>query len=359
MTRALFDSIDAMLDPATLGEIEGRPAPAVRRLPFHSDDSLSGSRFLAVETDGEAGRRYVVKRLAREWDWLMRVTGDERGRPIVAWQTGLLDRLPPEIVHGVVACARDGDGWAILMRDFSGHLIPPGDEPIAAADNERFLAAMAAMHAAFWETPRVADPALGFCDLEHHYLEFSPAVVRREVGTHPIPGHVVDGWALLPDLLSPAVVAVLQPLLADPTPLCDALRRYPQTVIHGDWKLGNLGLLPAPGRQVVLLDWAVVGPAPPAVDLAWWLAVNSARLPISKEATTAIFRDHLAARLGPRFDEAWWRPQLALGLLGGFLQLGWPKLLGAAHGPIEAVRARERAELAWWSERVLAGALHL
>jgi hypothetical protein len=359
MARPVFNSLDELLAPGTLSEIEGRRVTAVTRRPFGSVDSLSGSHFLAVETGGEPGQRYVVKRIARAWDWLMRVTGDEHGRPVVAWRTGLLDRLPPEITHGIAGCARDGDGWAILMHDFSDHLIPPGDAPISAADNERFLDGMAATHAACWGRPELADPALGFCDLRHHYLEFAPAVVRQEVGAHPIPAQILAGWALVPELLAADVAAIVLPLLEDATPLCAALERFPQTVIHGDWKLGNLGLLPPPGRQIILLDWAVVGPAPPAVDLAWYLAVNSARLPVTKEAAIACFRAQLARRLGARFDAAWWAPQLALALLGGFLQLGWPKLLGAAHGETEAVRAREQAELTWWSARIRAAARYL
>jgi aminoglycoside phosphotransferase (APT) family kinase protein len=108
----------------------------------------------------------------------------------------------------------------------------------------------------------------------------------------------------------------------------------------------------------VLLDWAVVGLAPPAVDLAWYLAVNSARLPISKEATIDAYRDRLAGALGSRFDPAWWQPQLELALLGGFLQLGWPKAFGAVRGDA-ATQQRERAELTWWSRAVLAGAERL
>lgn len=358
MSHPVFDSLDDLLDPATLSRIEGRRVTVVRRLAFDSADSLSGSRFLAVETDGLVGQRYVVKRIAPAWDWIMRVTGDERGRAVLAWQSGLLDQLPAAVVHGVVGSARDGDGWAILLRDFSGHLIPSGDAPISVADHETFLDGMAAVHAAFWERPAVADPALGFCSLRQRYQEFAPVAVRTiDDGAHPIPGAIVAGWALLPRLLSPAVTAVLTSLLADPTPLCLALQRYPQTVIHGDWKLGNLGRLP--DGRVLLLDWAVVGPAPPLVDLAWYLAVNSARLPVSKETAIAGFRDRLTARLGDRFDVGWWQPQLALALLGGFLQLGWPKLLGAADGPTEAVRQREQTELAWWSDWVLAGARYL
>ena len=74
----------------------------------------------------------------------------------------------------------------------------------------------------------------------------------------------------------------------------------------------------------------MIGPAPPGVDLAWYLAVNSARLPVPKKAAIACFRRELERRLGNRFDEQWWQPQLELSLLGGFLQLGWAKVLGAA-----------------------------
>jgi hypothetical protein len=243
------------------------------------------------------------------------------------------------------------------MEDVSAVLVPPGDEPISAADNAAFLGAMAAMHAAFWEQPERADPALGFCTLEAHYRELAPATAQREAGgSDPIPSLIGQGWALLEDYLAADVAATVRRLLDDPRPLAAALRRYPQTVIHGDWKLGNLGLRRSTPPRVILLDWAVVGPAPPGVDLAWYLAVNSARLPISREAVIATLRDELAGRLGARFDESWWRPQLALSLLGGFVQLGWPKLLGAARGATAAGRDRERAELAWWSDRVRDGA---
>jgi hypothetical protein len=150
------------------------------------------------------------------------------------------------------------------------------------------------------------------------------------------------------------VADLVVPLLDDPAALVDALLRYPQTVVHGDFKLGNLGIRPS-DRRVVLLDWAFVGAAPPAVDLAWYLAVNCARLPISKEATIELYQQSLARRLGGHFDDGWWRPQLELALLGGFLQLGWPKAWGAVHGDSEDTRARERAELAWWSERAREG----
>jgi len=145
-------------------------------------------------------------------------------------------------------------------------------------------------------------------------------------------------------------------LRADPATLLRALERYPQTVIHGDWKMRNLAIRREPERRVILLDWAVVGPAPPAVELGWYLSVNCARLPVSKEATTECYKQALKLRLGSRFDEDWWRPQLDLALLGAFVQVGWPKAYNAVHAEDPAQRAREREELAWWSARAREGA---
>ena len=357
MGRELYPSIEAMLAPGVFSGLEGRPVKVVATTPFHSVDSLSGSRFLAVATDNGRGHRYILKRISVAWDWVMRATEDDRCRAVLSWQTGLLDQMPPEIDHQVVACARDGDGWAILMRDAGEGMIPPGDDPISVEDNRRFLDSMAALNAAFWERPERADPRAGFCSLRQRYIALTPATGRRESGgPDPIPPLIVEGWELFPSLVAPDVARVIGALLEDPWPLCEALARYPQTVIHGDWKLGNLGIQRGPQPRVVLLDWGQVGAAPPAVELAWYLAVNSARLPVSKDEAIACYRDSLQRRLGLRFDEGWWRPQLELSLLGGCLQLGWPKALGAARSESEQVRARERAELEWWSAQVRAGA---
>ena len=166
---------------------------------------------------------------------------------------GLLDRLPPEIAHAVVACAEDGLGWAILMRDVGPDLIPPGDNPIGVRENTYFLAAMAALHVTFWEDPGAADLRLGFCNLRHRYAELSPETGRRETGgPDSVPRLILEGWDLLRMMVEPDVAGILSELLEDPRPMCEALDRYPQTVVHGDWKLGNLGLLRGRQPRVIL-----------------------------------------------------------------------------------------------------------
>jgi hypothetical protein len=139
MEHEIYPSIDAMLAPESLSALESRAVTDVRCLPFESVDSLSGSRFLIVETNHGPKSRYVAKWLSAEWDWIMRPTSDQYGRAVVAWQIGLLDRRPPEIDHAAVACADDGSGWAILMRDVGPDLIPPGDGPIGVRENTCFL----------------------------------------------------------------------------------------------------------------------------------------------------------------------------------------------------------------------------
>jgi len=362
MQRELLTSVEELISVEFFSALEGRAIAEVRVTPFDSVDSVSGSRLLRVEVNGGQGLRYVLKRISPEWDWIMRATDDHQARAVVSWQTGLLDRLPSNVVHGVIACARDGNGWAILMRDVGAALIPSGDDVISVSDNECFLATMAAIHASFWNQPEVVDPALGFCGLRYRYAELSPETGRREAErgrSATIPRLLLEGWGLLETVVDAAVAQVIGHLLEDPQPLCAALLRFPRTVVHGNLKLGNLGLFREERPRVVILDWEVVGPAPPAVDLAWYLAVNSARLPVTKEDAIFFYQRSLAERLGARFDRSWWEPQLELALLGAFLQLSWEKALGAAKGPTEAVRAREWAELAWWSERVRVGAKHL
>ena len=362
MKRELFASVEDMLAPEALSALLGTPIHDLRQVPFKTADALSGGHFLAIATNGGRGPRLVLKRFSFETDWVMRAVDDRQGRAARVWETGLLDRLPPEIVHGYRACARDGSGWAILMDDLSPFVIAAGEDPIGGEENASFLDAMASVHVAFWDQAEAADPALGFSRLEVDYLCLTPETGRREAaGTDPVPKLIIDGWDLLLSTVEPAIGDALTSLARDPGPLCRPLRAFPQTVVHADWKLGNLGLIPAAnGRsrtrssdRVVLLDWARVLAGPPANDLSWYLAVNCVRLPVSKEETIRCYRQRLESRLGRRLDERQWEAQLELCFLGSFLQLGWSKALGAVRGGNEEVRRRERAELDWWCEKVL------
>ena len=111
--------------------------------------------------------------------------------------------------------------------------------------------------------------------------------------------------------------------------------------MHGNWKLGNLGF-DDEGRTV-LIDWESPGPGPGCGELAWYLALNCRRIPVSKEAAIARYRDALE-RNGVDTD-GWFERQLALSLLGALVQFGWEKALGGYDD-----------ELAWWEARAVEGA---
>lgn len=359
MCRTPFASLDDLLEPETLSRLTGCAITSARRLPFVGGHSASGSGFLAVETNNGRGPRFVVKLSSPACDWIVRATDDSRGREVLVWDSGLLDRLPPEITHPVIACARDAEGWAILMHDVSDELLqdPLGATPIPEADHRRYLDALAALHAAFWEHPSLAEPSLGYCSPWHRYTVFSPATGEREA-QHPneVLRWIREGWAALWSEIEPDVAALLRGLLADPTPLCAAMARFPQALLHGDPRTANLGIDPGPPPRVVLLDWHLVGPGVPGVDLAWYLTRAGPRVPMSNETSVAYYRAGLARRLGSRFDEQWWRPQMDLSLLGELVRRGWIYGEDIARHPSASVRARARASLAWWSERAREGA---
>ncbi len=354
MKHTLFPTVDAMLTPGMLSEVVGQEITAVSLQPLTPEYGRSGSRIFLVTTNGDAGPSFILKRVALAWDWLMRSTEDYRCRSVTLWQYGIFDRMPPEVAHGLLACARDGDGWAIFLQNVGDMLVP--FDPFTAAENSFFLNAMAAFHAQFWQMEALQNPELGLCRLHHIYGMFSPQNARKEIdGENNIPRRVVEGWELAQVELPGDVMAVLQALLDDPEPLCAALAQYPYTLVHGDWRHANQAC--APGiSQLYMLDWQLATAAPPAVELARYLITNSPLLPGTKEAAIEMYRQKLAARLGAQFAADWWEPQLALGLLGGFLQDGWALVLKAAHWRVgERNRAQWKADIPWWCERLRAG----
>ncbi|MDQ1712974.1 MAG: hypothetical protein QOE45_2424 [Frankiaceae bacterium] len=304
-------------------------AGATARAPLRSADGKSGAAMESVVIGGEA---YVLKTFDVGSDWLLRASGDAGCRAVALWERGLYDAVPAAIDHTVVGAARGAGAAypaALLMRDVSPWLVPE-DAPVSMDDHRAFLAAMAAMHAAFWE--RSGLDAL--MPMASRYAMFAPGITAAEPDAD-VPRYVAPGWEALRRNAS-GLADVVLPLLDDPWPLCAALAGTPATLLHGDWKLGNLGRRSDDGR-VILLDWDRPGPGPATADLAWYVAVNCERLPESKDATLATYRVALDAH---GVDTApWWDRQVTLALLGAFLQLGWSK-------------AGQPDELAWWGAHV-------
>ena len=303
-------------------------------------DGKTGARLERATVDG---RGYVLKYLHPTEDWVMRATGDLGPRAVTVWRDGWLDCLPPRIDHAVVAAAwddrPDGRGAVLVMRDVGEHLVPEGDAEIPLDQHHTFIDDMALLHATFWGCRDLSE----LLPMDTRLVFFGPRLgeaERASGGRDLVPTQLVpEGWARLRERAPDAAEVVLA-LLDDPAPLVTALRSTPQTLVHGDWKAGNLGS--HPDGRTILLDWAVPGVAPPCSDLAWYVCLNRSRLPEDKGDTLERYRNALE-RHGVDTDP-WWSRQCALSLLGAFLQLGWEKALG------------DDEELAWWVARVLEGA---
>jgi hypothetical protein len=265
----------------------------------------------------------------------MRASHDD-GRAAQLWSEGVLGRVPEVIDHAVLGAEQVSGGWVVIMRDVSAGLVPD-DARLSREDSRRVLEAAAALHARFWD-----EPPLQLCSMVDRYRFLSPATTRRERhGADEVPKLIGRGWERFAEVVPAEVAEPVLAVLERPEPFAAALSGFASTLIQGDLKLGNLGFLDG---RVVMLDWGTqTGWAPPAVEAAWYLAINASRIDAPREQVLDDFR----AAEGERHDE----DALRLALLGGLVQLGWDKALAASGHPDPAVRAREATDLAWWTAR--------
>ena len=328
-----------MARPAT--SVDELLARATERLPLVASDGKTGSSLEQLVVDGD---RYVVKWVHVDDDWAMRGFGDLRARPRLVYDHGLLDVVADRIDHTVVAAApwgRNDWGAALVMRDVSASLVPAGDAPLPEAEHLGFLDAMAALSARTWGWR----DDLGLVPYGSRWLIFSDCwfeVEQARGWPSPVPRVAAHGWVGFEERAPAPARELVLGLRREPWRLIDALRATPACFLHGDWKLGNLGT--HPDGRVVLLDCTFPGEGPVCHELAWYLSVNRARLPVghTKERVITDFRAALE-RHGVPVDD-WWDRQLGLCLLGALVQFGWEKALG------------DDDELAWWCDAALAGA---
>ena len=312
---------------------------ATHREAFLTTDSKSGSSFERLVIDGEPR---VLKHVHPDHDWTMRFC-DAAGPPVQVWAAGLMDVLPERIDHATLAVAgglgRDGRGGAILMRDVGADLVPAGDTPLSLAAHAAYLDDLAALSARMlgWRDE------IGLVPLAARWGWFGPDCMAGEAARgwpDPVPRVAAHGWEQFAHKATPAAYDIVTALRRDPTPLVAAASATPMTFVHGDWKLGNVGT--GHDRRTVLIDWTYPGQAPPCYELAWYLALNSARLPEPKQAAIARFRDGL--RRHGVDTTGWYSRQAALCLLGALVIFGWEKALGPDQ------------ELHWWCEQAIEGA---
>jgi Phosphotransferase enzyme family len=335
-----------------MGELNPRPvaesidellAGATAREPFLHSDSKSGVGFERVVIGGEP---HILKHVHIDDDWTMRFFGQTTCIPVEVWQRGFMDALPERIDHATVAVAaglgRDGLGGALLMRDVGPAMVPAGDDALPLEQHLHLLDDMAALAARLWGW----NDGAGLLPPVNRWTAFNDAgIAAEEARGFPdaVPRIAKEGWGRFDQRAPRAVREAVQALRRDTRPLVDAVATTPATFLHGDWKLGNLGL--GSDGRTVLLDWTYCGIGPACFDLGWYLAINAARLPQAKEEAIGAFRSALERHGIP--TAGWWERQLELCLLGTFVLFGWEKAFGADD------------EFGWWCERAAEGARRL
>jgi hypothetical protein len=334
LTDATAARIQAAVSPS--GRVSELLARASTRQTVRPADGKSHATFERVTIDGQ---RYFLKRSSPETDWVMRATGDHSHRPYLIWRAGILDRVPCCMDHTIVAMELEGSGdqaeLRILMRDVGAYLVPEGDTVVPEVQHRSFIEHMAELAVRFWgwhdsigalttisERVRIFDYRNIACELA--LANPAETMLRAD-----------SGWRAL-SKRAPRLATIALAVHADPTILTAPLAATPVTFLHGDWKMGNLGSYPD-GRTIVC-DWALPGSGPVCWDLCWYLALNRARLPETKEATIVRFRDALERR-GVEVS-SWFDTQLDLCTVGVMSTFGWEKALG------------DDAELRWWERGV-------
>ena len=354
-THNLYTSLDELLSPETLSQIAGHRVTEVDIEEREVTGSASGNRFLSVKTQGEQVNRYIVKRVNWAWDWLMQAFDDRLCREVQLWSSGLFDLLPPELIHATVACAKDGDGWAILMTDYS-HLFP--DDPRGwvshtpdEAVNRSYLNALAALHANYLDDPALLDPALGLGEPARYLTALSPQVLANVTGSD-LPQIWTRWWDDLDAYFAAETVRIIKGLHEDPNPLCTVLQQLPQTLLHGDCHYSNLVFYSQSPARILAIDWQLAHRGAPVIDLCRYLTATSIVFPVPHEESIRHYRECYELHSGTVLDIEQLNAQVELGVLFIYTLFGggWTYCLG---------QFGRTDELPWMERKILAGAARL
>ena len=284
---------------------------------------FSGARIYQQSNPG--GASYILKVTSTHTDWIMRATSDQRCREaILANSPGVRD---DQIDSPAIGSTQDGAVFSILMHDISEYLLP--NEMLTQHQLKRILLGMSRLHSL--APPDGSD--VPWCSIEDRLTIFMPD--PEKLTTFRIANDILRGWELFFDHAPGDVGDLVRSLFNDLSPLKSALGRLPNHFLHGDLKLDNIGIRPDGGLS--LIDWSMTMVAPAAVDLGWFLAMNSRALPTSLDDTLSAYMSY--SKTENRLRES----HESLTILCGLLIRGWRKALDAESG--------EPSELLWWCKR--------
>jgi hypothetical protein len=323
---------DRLEDLGSLLERHG--LASIAEEPFEHD-GWSGARLTRLTRPD--GARFILKRDGLALDWIARATEDIHLREAQLVFARPVLPAPVRLPH--LGAAPDGEGVAILMPDLGETLIP-WEQPIGVGNLERVLDALAALHRAPW--PAQLGAGFPWCEVKPRLalLTRQSAAVYEAEG-NPVGERFRLGWDAFDRHTSTTARSLIGGLAADPAPLLAELARLPAAGLHGDLKLGNVGL--ASDGAVDLIDWQMTLVAPVAVELGWFLVANVAGLPLPPDGILDRYR-----RIAALPDDEVWSAQRDLAIIVGLLLRCWRKGLDAEAGVTLPDGRTAREDLDWW-----------
>ena len=342
-----FDRLESLADSTVLESLLG-PLASVRREPLQGQTSgFSNSRHELLHVVRREGPALTLrlKRTHVGEDWLARLMrATPPGREAMLLAEPRLQDAWKAFARPHLAYAVEGSEVALLMEDHSDRCVPDVREPVALETEERLLAAIADLHARFWQAPVLT---LSWLTQPEWYADIlGPHQAGDEAALRGAPQSIRDGvregWRDARTLLPAAVTARLT------RPAAELWRDWadlPRTLIHGDTKVANFAFL-ADGR-VAAFDWTNLGAAPATLDIGWYLAVNGTRLHRDKDAVIARYRELLEERLGRPLEDALWDRMMDAAVFSGARMLLWSKAIG-----LREDTPYRREDWAWWVEKL-------
>lgn len=343
LTAVRLESIEDLATDAALETIVG-PLANVERQVFDSG-GFSSSTFVKIKATQQSGgtTKFVLKRTRLSDDWLSQRTSDSTGREAAMVTDAALSAVWDFFACPYRACASSNGEIGLLMDDLSNYLLPDEREPISVLHEDLVIAALAEMHARFWESD----------ELTMDWL-LAPADYLRVMGPgdHPsdeqapppesLRDMMRDGWETA---LNELPSSISHQLVRPASELAEPWDRLPVTLLHGDTKIANLAVFP--DRRVAALDWGFAGRAPCTFELGWYLAVNATRLARGKDHLVSWYRHRLEIALGGRLYDHLWNDMILAGVVCGAMMLLWTK--GYA---LRVDRPGAREEFAWWARHL-------
>ena len=177
------------------------------------------------------------------------------------------EEVAPQIELSTPQCfygATDGEAGdhVLLLEDLAPARV--GDHVAGCSDDDAKLAIreIAGFHAAFWESPRLAD--LEWIPSFDYLAEMMQESYRRSWDTFLVKAG---------DALPQTMLEIAQVLAENVAGIMRQLGGSPRTINHGDYRLDNMIFgTPETGRPLTVIDWQLPMIGPGVADVAYFVA---------------------------------------------------------------------------------------